>query len=105
MLKREHLKVGLTLILSNSCRLYYVNIADDELVVCVRVKELYCKLLFASFTSFIIFIYKVVACCTCSCNAVDEIELNCQRYSVESFGVNAQSSFCLNTWDRVHLQD
>ena len=44
MLKREHLKVGLTLILSNSCRLYYVNIADDELVVCVRVKELNCKL-------------------------------------------------------------
>ena len=35
----------------------------------------------------------------CSCS-VDEIELIFEDTVVESFGMDAQSSFCLNTWGK-----
>ena len=66
-------------------------------------KELYCKFFDCFFHIFIMLsLRSLVPLCSYS---VDEIELVFKDTVVESFGVNAQSSFCLNTWDGVHLQD
>ena len=68
-------------------------------------KELICK--FFSFNLYIILNAIFVIgrrFCYCSYCSVDEIELVFKDTVVESFGVDAQSSFCLNTWVKGSLQ-